>query len=98
MRSRTEGPSTCSSGPQGSASFKLAHSLSSQGRIEIYQVHARNKQLAPGTEFDRIARATAGYTGADIMNLMNQAAILTTRAVRVEVIEWNILISISINT
>jgi len=44
-------------------------------------VHARDKQMAPRVTFERVARATAGYTGADIMNLMNQAAILTVRAV-----------------
>ena len=44
-------------------------------------MHARGKKLAPGVTFERIARATAGFTGADIMNLMNQAAIQTVREV-----------------
>jgi SpoVK/Ycf46/Vps4 family AAA+-type ATPase len=44
-------------------------------------VHSRGKKLAPGVTFERIARATAGFTGADIMNLMNQAAIQTVREV-----------------
>lgn len=61
-------------------SHQLATKLA-QGRKEIYAVHARDKKLAPGVTFDRIARATAGYTGADIMNLMNQSAIQTVRSV-----------------
>jgi ATP-dependent 26S proteasome regulatory subunit len=52
-----------------------------QGRQEIYAVHARGKKLAEGLSFERIGRATAGFTGADIMNLMNQAAIQTVREV-----------------
>ena len=52
-----------------------------QGRQEIYAVHARGKKIAAGLSFERIGRATAGFTGADIMNLMNQAAIQTVREV-----------------
>lgn len=54
-----------------------------QGRQEIYAVHARGKKIAAGLSFERIGRATAGFTGADIMNLMNQAAIQTVREVSV---------------
>ena len=43
----------------------------------ILQVHARDKRMAAGVEYGRIARATAGFTGAEIMNLMNQAGELT---------------------
>jgi ATP-dependent Zn protease len=46
-------------------------------------VHARGKKIAAGLSFERIGRATAGFTGADIMNLMNQAAIQTVREVSV---------------
>ena len=44
-------------------------------------MHARGKQME-AADFERISRATAGFTGADIMNLMNQAAVITVRAVR----------------
>ena len=43
-------------------------------------MHARGKQMEEA-DFERISRATAGFTGADIMNLMNQAAVITVRAV-----------------
>ena len=46
-------------------------------------MHARGKKIAAGLSFERIGRATAGFTGADIMNLMNQAAIQTVREVSV---------------
>eukprot|EP00803_Ostreobium_quekettii_P010009 evm.model.scf_768.7 EVM.evm.TU.scf_768.7 scf_768:46516-52162(+) len=51
------------------------------GRIEILKVHARGKKLEEGLEFSKVARATAGYTGADLMNLMNQSAIVAVRQV-----------------
>ena len=54
-----------------------------QGRKEIFAVHARGKEMEDDITYERIARATAGFTGADIMNLMNQAAIITVRSVRV---------------
>ena len=50
-----------------------------QGRIGILQVHARGKLLEADIDFRKIARATAGSTGAELMNLMNQAAIVTVR-------------------
>lgn len=50
-----------------------------KGRLEILGVHARNKKLAPEVSLDAIARRTPGFTGADLANLLNEAAILTAR-------------------
>lgn len=49
------------------------------GRKEILEVHARNKKLAPEVSIDSIARRTPGFSGADLANLLNEAAILTAR-------------------
>ncbi|MBD5585654.1 MAG: ATP-dependent zinc metalloprotease FtsH [Clostridia bacterium] len=51
-----------------------------KGREQILKVHARNKPLAPDVNFKTIARITAGFSGADIANLLNEAAILAARA------------------
>lgn len=48
-------------------------------------MHARGKRVSPDLDLRRVARATAGFTGAQLMNLMNQAAILTARQGRVEI-------------
>jgi cell division protease FtsH len=50
-----------------------------KGRIAILEVHARNKKLAPEVSIEAIARRTPGFTGADLANLLNEAAILTAR-------------------
>jgi cell division protease FtsH len=49
------------------------------GRKEILNVHARGKTLAKDVDLDKIARRTPGFTGADISNLLNEAAILAAR-------------------
>ncbi|MEM7555075.1 MAG: ATP-dependent zinc metalloprotease FtsH3 [Cyanobacteria bacterium P01_A01_bin.84] len=49
------------------------------GRSEILKVHARGKTLAKDVDLDRIARRTPGFTGADLSNLLNEAAILAAR-------------------
>lgn len=49
------------------------------GRYGILQVHARNKPLADNVDLKDIARITPGYTGADLANLLNEAAILAAR-------------------
>ena len=49
------------------------------GRVKILQVHSRGKALAKDVDFDKIARRTPGFTGADLQNLMNEAAILAAR-------------------
>ena len=50
-----------------------------KGRLEVLQVHARNKKLDPSVSLEAIARRTPGFTGADLANLLNEAAILTAR-------------------
>ncbi|MEX2100649.1 MAG: ATP-dependent zinc metalloprotease FtsH [Acidimicrobiia bacterium] len=50
-----------------------------EGRKAILAVHARGKPLAPGVDLDVIARRTPGFTGADLANLMNEAALLSAR-------------------
>jgi cell division protease FtsH len=50
------------------------------GRKGILRVHARGKPFADGVELDLIARRTAGFTGADLANVINEAALLTARA------------------
>ena len=51
-----------------------------KGREQILKVHARNKPLAPDVNFKTVARLTAGFSGADLANLLNEAAILAARA------------------
>lgn len=51
-----------------------------KGREQILKVHARNKPLAPDVNFKTIARITSGFSGADLANLLNEAAILAARA------------------
>jgi cell division protease FtsH len=50
-----------------------------KGRLEILKVHARNKKLDKSVSLEAIARRTPGFTGADLANLLNEAAILTAR-------------------
>ena len=50
-----------------------------KGRLSILEVHTRNKKLAPEVSLESIARRTPGFTGADLANLLNEAAILTAR-------------------
>ncbi|MFI3324866.1 MAG: ATP-dependent zinc metalloprotease FtsH [Clostridia bacterium] len=50
-----------------------------RGREEILRVHAKNKPLAPDVELEVIAKTTAGFTGADLENLLNEAALLAAR-------------------
>lgn len=50
-----------------------------KGRLSILEVHARNKKLSPSVGLEAIARRTPGFTGADLANLLNEAAILTAR-------------------
>ncbi len=50
-----------------------------KGREQILKVHARNKPLAPDVNFKVIARITSGFSGADLANLLNEAAILAAR-------------------
>ncbi len=50
-----------------------------KGREEILKVHAKGKPLAPDVELKTIAKSTAGFTGADLENLLNEAALLAAR-------------------
>ncbi|MEG4351516.1 ATP-dependent zinc metalloprotease FtsH3 [Microcoleus sp. LAD1_D5] len=49
------------------------------GRLEILNVHARGKTLSKDVDLEKIARRTPGFTGADLANLLNEAAILAAR-------------------
>ena len=49
------------------------------GRIEILKVHSRNKPLEAEVDFKEVAKMTVGFTGADLANLLNEAALLATR-------------------
>jgi cell division protease FtsH len=49
------------------------------GRLQILQVHARGKTLAKDVDLDKVARRSPGFTGADLANLLNEAAILAAR-------------------
>lgn len=56
-----------------------------KGREAILKVHSRNKKFASDVDFDVIARKTPGFVGADIANMLNEAAILAARAGRDEI-------------
>ena len=50
-----------------------------KGRQEILKVHCKEKPLSDDVDLERVARTTAGFTGADLENLMNEAAIITAK-------------------
>ena len=56
-----------------------------KGRLDILAVHARNKKLDPTISLEEIAQRTPGFTGADLANLLNEAAILTARRRKEEI-------------
>ncbi len=56
-----------------------------KGREEILKVHSRNKKINPTITFKEIARRTPGFTGADLENLMNEAALLAARENRSQI-------------
>ncbi len=55
------------------------------GRVAILKVHARNKKLSPKIKLDDIAHRTPGFSGADLENLLNEAALLAARENRKEI-------------
>ena len=55
------------------------------GRTEILKVHARNKKLGEGVDVESIAKRTPGFSGADLANLLNEAAILAGRRSKTEI-------------
>src|SRR6184192_937967 len=50
-----------------------------KGRVQILQVHMKRVKLAPDVDADKVAALTPGFTGADLANLVNEAALLATR-------------------
>ncbi len=50
-----------------------------KGRVEILKVHAKGKPIGPDVDFESVAHATIGFTGADLENLLNEAALLAAR-------------------
>ncbi|MGB7650383.1 MAG: ATP-dependent zinc metalloprotease FtsH, partial [Gallionella sp.] len=50
-----------------------------KGRLQVLNVHARDKKISPEVSLEAIARRTPGFAGADLANLLNEAAILTAR-------------------
>lgn len=62
-----------------------------QGREDILKVHSKNKPLAPDVDLHEIAKLTIGFTGADLENLMNEAALLAVRNGRKAIILQDIM-------
>jgi len=56
-----------------------------KGRKQILEVHAKGKPLGDGVDLERIAQRTPGFTGADLQNLLNEAALLTVRERRTSI-------------
>ncbi|WP_017292732.1 ATP-dependent zinc metalloprotease FtsH2 [Geminocystis herdmanii] len=56
-----------------------------KGRLGVLDVHARNKKIASSVSLEAIARRTPGFSGADLANLLNEAAILTARRRKPEI-------------
>ena len=61
-----------------------------KGREEILKVHAKNKPLSPDIDMRMIAQTTQGFTGADLENVLNEAALLAARANRNSIVEKDI--------
>lgn len=61
-----------------------------KGREEILNVHAKNKPLGDDVDLKEVARTTAGFTGADLENLLNEAAILAARDSRTFIVQNDI--------
>ncbi len=61
-----------------------------KGREEILKVHARGKPLAEDVNLQEVARTTAGFTGADLENLLNEAAIMAAKADRSYIVQADI--------
>ncbi len=61
-----------------------------KGREEILKVHTKNKKLSPDINLSTIAKTTAGFTGADLENLVNEAALLAARKNRKAIVQADI--------
>ncbi|MCL1903904.1 MAG: ATP-dependent zinc metalloprotease FtsH [Oscillospiraceae bacterium] len=68
----------------------VVHYPDIKGREEILVVHTRNKNLSPDVSLSTIAKSTAGFTGADLENLVNEAALLAARANKKAITETDI--------
>ena len=66
-----------------------------QGREDILKVHSKNKPLAPDVDLHEIAKLTIGFTGADLENLMNEAALLAVRNGRKAIVLQDIMDALS---
>ena len=66
------------------------HAPDVRGREGIIKIHARNKPIDSEVDFKTLARITSGFTGADIENMLNEAAILAARAGRAKIIMQDI--------
>ena len=62
--------------------FVTVETPDAEGRIEILQLHARGKPMADDVDYDYLAKRTPGFSGADLANVINEAALLTIRAGR----------------
>merc|ERR1712100_731935 len=60
------------------------------GRKTILEIYAKKVKLADGVDLDSVAQATSGFAGADLANLVNEAALLAARAQRTSVL-WPVL-------
>lgn len=70
---------------------KIEVGLPSQDdRIKILEIHSRNKPLADDVDFDSVSRGTPGFSGADLENLLNEAAMLTAREDRSKITQRDI--------
>ena len=63
---------------------------SQEDRIKILQIHARNKPLADDVNFESVSRGTPGFSGADLENLLNEAAMMTAREDRDKITQRDI--------
>ncbi len=61
-----------------------------KGREEILKIHSKNKPLGDDVDLDHISRTTAGFTGADLENLMNEAAIYAAKEERAYIVQKDI--------
>ena len=61
-----------------------------QERLEILKIHARNKSLAGEVDMEKVARGTPGFSGADLANLLNEAALLAVRQGKDQIDNWDI--------
>ena len=66
-----------------------------KGREDIIKIHSRNKPMSDDVDIKRIARLTSGFAGADIENMLNEAALLAARDKRVK-LQWLIFKKVSI--